>query len=272
MGTAIAMLAVGWGVVTVYLCWLVGMSAETPIRIAAGVLVTMGMVLVTTGVRAAGRKSRRVGASAASATSVTLAPPGINTRRADREAGLGHTRAQQDTDKGVAHERKARRSIGPQVPHAVELVAAEDHEAGERRLTATVKRVVAEQRARKRGERQTTREDAISSDEDHAREDLSRRALQQLAELVLKQILKGERFEWLTVRIDDTGDLLLEGQDTAPIIERFRDIDYEYWLTVGKDDKDTVLLHLIRDRFDNATAFREWLAQYHIPCRFHNLG
>ncbi len=92
-----------------------------------------------------------------------------------------------------------------------------------------------------------------------------------ITEIILKEIRDGEKHEGLIARIEESGDLLLEGQDIGPAVEKFwGDLDYEYWLRVRKEHKDAVLLHLLRDQFDSESAFRAWLEKRRIPCEFHN--
>ena len=74
---------------------------------------------------------------------------------------------------------------------------------------------------------------------------------------------------YLDAVIRQNGDLVLEGCDNgAQVREIWGDWDYEYWVTVKSDYKDTVLLHLIKDKFDSETKFREWLQERGIPGEF----
>ena len=73
----------------------------------------------------------------------------------------------------------------------------------------------------------------------------------------------------LVARIADDGDLILEGQDSGKLVEEtFGDGDYEYALKVAADLKDTVLLHLIKERFATDGEFRAWLEEKKIACEF----
>lgn len=75
----------------------------------------------------------------------------------------------------------------------------------------------------------------------------------------------------LVARIDDEGSLVLEGYDIGELVrEWWGDSDYEYWLKVAADDKDTVLLWLIKERFPTDSEFREWLNSKGIPSEFHS--
>lgn len=73
----------------------------------------------------------------------------------------------------------------------------------------------------------------------------------------------------LIARIDDNGDLVLEGYDRGKFVqEHFGDSDYEYWLKVPRDWKDTVLLYMLREHFENDAGFRAWLEAHNIPGKF----
>ena len=79
----------------------------------------------------------------------------------------------------------------------------------------------------------------------------------------------------LDVYVDEAGDLVMEGTDTGPAVERFfGDDDYEYWVTVPERYKDWLLLNVIKDRFagerpDPNSAFKGWLEEKGIPYEFH---
>lgn len=72
----------------------------------------------------------------------------------------------------------------------------------------------------------------------------------------------------LSARIDEKGNLVLYGYDCGDRVKEFwgASDDYEYWLTIPKEYKDTVLLWLIKDRFDSDETFRTWLESKGIPC------
>ena len=73
----------------------------------------------------------------------------------------------------------------------------------------------------------------------------------------------------LTAIVKDTGDLVLEGYDIGPTVEKCKgDIDYEYWRTVKAEHVPLVLLHLIKDRFKDESEFRVWLEEKGIPSIF----
>lgn len=78
-----------------------------------------------------------------------------------------------------------------------------------------------------------------------------------------------ENTSWLDAKIDEKGDLVLSGYDVGEAAEMFwGDSDYEYWLTVDKQFKDSILLLLIKDRFNSDTKFKVWLEENDIPNDF----
>lgn len=74
---------------------------------------------------------------------------------------------------------------------------------------------------------------------------------------------------WLDALIDEKGNLVLEGYDLGEAAEMFwGDSDYEFWLTVEKEFKDSILLLLIKEKFTSDTKFKKWLEEKGIPSRF----
>jgi hypothetical protein len=79
----------------------------------------------------------------------------------------------------------------------------------------------------------------------------------------------------LDVQITDQGDLLFSGQDLGEAPEMvFGDSDHEYWLTVAKRDKDSLLLALIEKHYaGNASVIsvlQETLDSRGIPYEFQS--
>ncbi len=73
--------------------------------------------------------------------------------------------------------------------------------------------------------------------------------------------------EW--VSIQDNGDLRLDVNDCGQTpLKYWGDIDYEYWLNVDKDWKDTVLLLLIKEKFKRFSDLANWLEENKIPNTF----
>lgn len=76
---------------------------------------------------------------------------------------------------------------------------------------------------------------------------------------------------YLDAIIDEEGKLVLEGYDIGKSVkEIWGDSDYEYWLTISREYKDTVLLWLIKERFTSDVRFREWLDEKGIPNEFNS--
>ena len=92
-----------------------------------------------------------------------------------------------------------------------------------------------------------------------------------ITKILLKEVRSGDSYERLVACIDESGDLVLEGQDMGPRVEAvWGDTDYEYWVRVSKAHIGVVLLHLLRDTFDSDSAFRAWLDKRGIPYKFFN--
>ena len=73
----------------------------------------------------------------------------------------------------------------------------------------------------------------------------------------------------LTALLNSSGDLVLEGYDIGPSVEKFfGDSDYEYWRTVKAEHVPLVLLHLIKDRFEKESDLKAWLDEKGIPSEF----
>jgi hypothetical protein len=76
---------------------------------------------------------------------------------------------------------------------------------------------------------------------------------------------------YLDAMINEENSLVLEGCDTGEYVRQMKgDWDYEYWVTVKNDYKDTVLLHLIKDNFDSESAFMKWLEEREIEYDFNS--
>lgn len=73
----------------------------------------------------------------------------------------------------------------------------------------------------------------------------------------------------LDAKIKADGDLSLEGYYAGPMCEKFfGDSDYEFWLTIPAAYKDTILLHLLKERFDSAQSMGAWLKELDIPSTY----
>jgi hypothetical protein len=75
----------------------------------------------------------------------------------------------------------------------------------------------------------------------------------------------------LVAKIDEEENLVLEGYDIGKSVKEFwGDSDYQYWVRVARDYKDTVLLWLIKERFTTSSEFRQWLDGKGIPNTFES--
>ena len=76
---------------------------------------------------------------------------------------------------------------------------------------------------------------------------------------------------YLDAKIDENKNLILEGYDIGKSpTEFFGDSDYEYWVTVKKEFKDTLLLYLLKESFNTSSDFMNWLKKRNIPYEFFN--
>ena len=79
----------------------------------------------------------------------------------------------------------------------------------------------------------------------------------------------------IDARIEESGDLVISGQDIGDAPEEFfGDLDYEYWLTVPAAEKDRLLLALIETQYAGdlsvVSKLRELMEEKRIPCKFHS--
>ena len=73
----------------------------------------------------------------------------------------------------------------------------------------------------------------------------------------------------MTVRIDDSRQLVLEGADAGKFVGDVWGVEeYEFSETVAASWKETVLLHLMAERFDKTSDFRKWCQERGIPTKF----
>jgi len=85
-------------------------------------------------------------------------------------------------------------------------------------------------------------------------------------EIVLSETRTDVSYEQKLARIEDNGDLVIEYYDRSPVaLKLFGDSDYELWPTVRAEQKDTVLLELIKDKFSDRTSIQDWLTQKGFP-------
>ncbi len=69
----------------------------------------------------------------------------------------------------------------------------------------------------------------------------------------------------IDISIKENGDLDMGLFEFGEMVEKYKGGDYEYDLVVAKEDKDSVLLHLIKEKFENTSGFKKWLEEHNIP-------
>lgn len=96
-----------------------------------------------------------------------------------------------------------------------------------------------------------------------------------LQAIELTQLATPEISTRLDASIDGTSSLVVRGEDTGPSVQMvWGTSHYDYWLKVEGGFKDSVLLWLLKERFNGGNGFRsdaefrEWLLQKGIPCSF----
>ena len=93
--------------------------------------------------------------------------------------------------------------------------------------------------------------------------------MEPINKLIIRDDKTSDGYSEIIAKIDDHGNLVLEGVDGGKDVDKFfGDSDYEYWLTVPKDFKDTALLYLIKERFPSVHDLKSWLEEKQIPCNY----
>ena len=92
---------------------------------------------------------------------------------------------------------------------------------------------------------------------------------QPIRELVIrKERLRNGDHE-LVVRIDHRGQLALHGSDSGKFVsEVWGADDYDFEQAAQAEFRDTVLLHLMAERFSKTSDFRAWCDARGIPTQF----
>jgi hypothetical protein len=88
---------------------------------------------------------------------------------------------------------------------------------------------------------------------------------------IKRLVLFNKRRRHLEASIDDNGELVLEGQDLGPVVRNFFGAgEYEYFYRIPSRYKDTLLLRLLKDRFNEDFLFDDWLKKHGVPYAFSN--
>jgi hypothetical protein len=95
----------------------------------------------------------------------------------------------------------------------------------------------------------------------------------KIREIVLRERRTEKDVSILVARIDNDGDLMLEGYDVGEAPKEFwGDSDYEYYRVIKKDHKDTILRSLIKERSDTQSEYKRWLRKKGIPRKVMKQG
>ena len=93
--------------------------------------------------------------------------------------------------------------------------------------------------------------------------------MEPIKKLVIRHERMDDGYSELAVGIDDSGALVLEGVDAGEEVRRlFGDWDFEYWLTIPAEYRESLLLYLIKERFTSVHDMRKWLGEKDIPFEF----
>jgi hypothetical protein len=89
-----------------------------------------------------------------------------------------------------------------------------------------------------------------------------------IKKLSIRDVENPGSFSCLETRIDEGGDLVLDRVDGGRQLEEVtREFDYEFFWTVPAEWKDTVLLHLMKERFPKESKFAPWCKERGIPVK-----
>ena len=95
--------------------------------------------------------------------------------------------------------------------------------------------------------------------------------MSKIREIVMLDERTEKDYSSLVAKIDDDENLVFEGYDVGETSRKYwGDSDYEYWLVINKDYKDTILLWLIKECFEDDSHFKNWLDDKGIPSEFNS--
>lgn len=93
--------------------------------------------------------------------------------------------------------------------------------------------------------------------------------MKKIKEITVWDEYKRKNHYNLIAKIDNDGNLVLDGGDIGQDVEQWwGDIDYEYWYVIKKEWKDTLLLHLLAEKFTLENTPHKWLENKEIPFDF----
>ena len=80
--------------------------------------------------------------------------------------------------------------------------------------------------------------------------------------LLLRDERTGPTTSFAQVKVRPDGVFVFEGVEAGPDVEKyFGDTDFEYWLRLQPDEKDWLLLQLVREHFTSVHVLKKWLDQ-----------
>lgn len=89
-----------------------------------------------------------------------------------------------------------------------------------------------------------------------------------IGELLMYDIQTEDGYNTLSVTAQG-GDVYFVGVDAGQDIKaRYGDWDYEYWMTVPKEYKDTMLLYLLKEHFSHFDEMKSWIESKNIPTKY----
>lgn len=94
-------------------------------------------------------------------------------------------------------------------------------------------------------------------------------AMEPFKKLLIRRDQFGDGYSELAVTVDESGSIVLEGVDAGEEVKKFfGDWDYEYWLKIAPEYRDSISLYLIKERFSSVEDMRKWLKEKDIPFTF----
>ncbi len=89
-----------------------------------------------------------------------------------------------------------------------------------------------------------------------------------IGKLLMYDIQTEDGYNTLSVTAQG-GDVYFVGVDAGQDIKaRYGDWDYEYWMTVPKEYKDTMLLYLLKEHFSHFDEMKSWIESKNIPTKY----
>ena len=88
----------------------------------------------------------------------------------------------------------------------------------------------------------------------------------KITKLEFEPEIDGENRKCMNLSVKENGNLLFEGQDSGPDVQKFFGVeDHEYFIEIPQEYKDTLLLHVLKKSFTPTSALTTWLKENDIP-------